>query len=24
VLPLVLLFLTLHRESQPNGKEPTP
>jgi hypothetical protein len=24
VLPLVLLFLTIHRESQPNGKEPTP
>ena len=24
VLPLVLLFLTTHRESQPDGKEPTP
>jgi hypothetical protein len=24
VLPLVLLFLTPHRESQPDGKEPTP
>ena len=24
VLPLVLLFLTTHRESQPRGEEPTP
>lgn len=24
VLPLVLLFLTTHRESQPEGEEPTP